>query len=308
MNVPNSDLTVLGHLSIDSISTPKFKTTSTTLGGAAAFVSLISRLLGAKTAIITKIGEDFPEEYLHRLKVEGIDLSGVKKVPGGASTRFSLEYDKSLQNRKLKLVSKAPQITVEDLPLPFYSKIIHVAPIAGEIQYDTVNHLRKSAGILSLDPQGFLRNFDEKGYVSQSPPLEERLLRMVDVYKSSQDEIFAATGQTNLNDSVNIIHGMGVRIVIVTQGALGLTISFEGNTRRIHAYHSRKTVDPTGAGDVFIGAFLAEYLHNDNLIWCASVGSAAASLSTENLGSTFTRDKQEIYKRSQIIYEKEIKQ
>jgi sugar/nucleoside kinase (ribokinase family) len=308
MNGPNLDLIVVGHFSLDSISLPTSKTPTTALGGAVTFVSLISRRLGASTGIISKIGKDFPEEYLKPLQDEGVDLSGVKRATDGAYTRFSLEYDKGLKNRKLKLVSEAPPITVNDLPTSLDAKIIHVAPIVGEIQYDLVHQLRKATRILSLDPQGLLRRLDEKGYVLSGSPLDQRLLSMIDVYKSSQDEISIATGKTDLVNSIKAIHDLGVKVVIVTQGALGLILSFEGRMHRIPAYPSRNIVDPTGAGDAFIGAFLAEHLHQEDLLWCASVGSAAASLVVESVGSAFLGNKQEIYKRAKVIYGKEIKQ
>jgi cytidine kinase len=307
MTFQNFDLSVVGHFSIDSISLPTNRTSYTSLGGAVTFVSLVSRCLGAKTSIISKIGEDFPEEYLKELQDEGIDLSGVKRIPGETSTRFALEYDET-QNRRLKLISKAPPITVEDLPVSLNAKIVHVAPIAGEVQCDVVRQLRNAAGVLSLDPQGLLRSFDKKGYISYRSPIDRQLFSLVNVYKSSQDEIFAVTGKTDLKSSVEAIHTLGVNIVIVTQGPSGSTISFGGKNYKIPAYPCRRIVDPTGAGDVFIGAFLAEYLRQEDLLWCASVGSAAASLVVESLGSTFLGSKQEIYKRAETIYEKEIKQ
>ena len=67
-------------------------------------------------------------------------------------------------------------------------------------------------------------------------------------------------------------------------------------------------VDPTGAGDVFIGAFLTEYISQKDSLWCACVGSAAASLVVEGVGPTFFGEKEEVYRRASLIYEKEIKQ
>jgi hypothetical protein len=42
-------------------------------------------------------------------------------------------------------------------------------------------------------------------------------------------------------------------------------------------------------------------------LWCACVGSAAASLVVEAAGPTFLGDKIEINRRARILYEKEIK-
>jgi sugar/nucleoside kinase (ribokinase family) len=59
--------------------------------------------------------------------------------------------------------------------------------------------------------------------------------------------------------------------------------------------------DYTGAGDTFIGAFLAEYVNGKNPVWCACVGSAAASVKIESVGPTLLGGKEEIYRRAEAI-------
>ena len=77
----------------------------------------------------------------------------------------------------------------------------------------------------------------------------------------------------------------------------------EGKLYDIPACKPRVTQDPTGAGDAFIGAFLAEYLMGKDPIWCACVGSASASFVVESLGPMFG-EKKEIYARASKIYRK----
>ena len=67
-------------------------------------------------------------------------------------------------------------------------------------------------------------------------------------------------------------------------GAKGSVLSVEGAQFNIAACPSQVLVDPTGAGDVFIGGFLTEYLRQKESIWCACVGSAAASVVVEGIG------------------------
>jgi sugar/nucleoside kinase (ribokinase family) len=73
---------------------------------------------------------------------------------------------------------------------------------------------------------------------------------------------------------------------------------------KVPTYPSDNVVDPTGAGDVFIGALLTEYIAGKNLLWCACVGSAAASIVVENVGATSFGQKTEIYRRANSIYKK----
>jgi adenosine kinase len=91
-------------------------------------------------------------------------------------------------------------------------------------------------------------------------------------------------------------------------GQKGSVLFFEETKYSIPPCKSARIVDPTGAGDVFIGAFLAEYIRKKDCLWCACVGSAASSLVIEDVGTSFFGHKEEIYRRAVIEYEKEIKQ
>ena len=302
------DIVSLGHFSIDSIFLPDRDLPFAVLGGSVAYVSLSARRFDVSVSVISKVGVDFPKAYLWWLEQEGIDLSNVLRVDDAKTTSFELKYTKDLSDRKLKLKSKAPSIKVEDLPKPFRAKALHLAPIAGEISYEIVKELRDDADVLSLDPQGLLRSFDSEGNVTYTSTIDKRILELIDIYKSSIAELKVLTNSSNLKLAVKKIHDYGVKIVMVTSGMKGAFLSQEGIIRNLPAYKPRKLVDPTGAGDVFIGAFLAEYVHGKNSLWCACAGSAAASLVVEAAGPTFFGDKREIYRRADVLYEKEIKQ
>jgi sugar/nucleoside kinase (ribokinase family) len=212
-----------------------------------------------------------------------------------------------LSSRKLCLKARGSPITLADLPKTFSPKAIHVAPIAAEIPFEVVERLRSFSKCISIDPQGMTRRFDENGNVTRCAQMDKRILSLVNIYKSSLDEIEVLTAQSNVKKAIEAVHGLGPRIVIVTMGANGSMISVEGTTYPVPACKSNRVVDPTGAGDVFIGGFLTEFTRKKDPLWCACVGSAAASLVVEDVGTTFFGEKEEIYRRASVIYEKEIK-
>ncbi|MGC9346215.1 MAG: carbohydrate kinase family protein [Candidatus Bathyarchaeales archaeon] len=302
------DLVSVGHFTIDSIFLPDRRMPFVVLGGSVAYVSFAARHLNATVSVVSKVGDDFPKAYLWWLGQEGVDLSGVVKVESACTTRFELEYTNDLSNRNLQLKNKAPPITVEDLPKSLKAKAIHIAPIAGEITCEVAKKLKNCADLLSIDPQGLVRKFDERGNVTHGSLTDRRILELVDIYKSSLNEIKAVTGISRLDSAVKAVHDYGVKTVIVTLGMKGAVLSVEETIYNIPAYKSEKFVDPTGAGDVFIGGFLAEYIRGENSLWCACVGSAAASFVVEAAGPTFFGDKAEVYRRARVLYEKEIKQ
>ena len=303
----NFDIVSVGHFSIDSINLPNRRLPCVILGGSVTYVSLSAKRLGANVSIISKVGEDFPEAYLWWLSQEGIDLSKVAKIKHEKTTRFELNYNSDMSNRTMRLASKAPSIKVEDVPSSLKTKAVHLAPIANEIPCEVAEKLAKSAEVISLDPQGLVRVFDENGLVANEPLKDKRMLELIDVYKSSQDEIEAVTGVADLKSAIKAVHDFDVEIVIVTLGMKGAVLSIGGAMYEIPAYTPNKLVDPTGAGDAFIGGFSAEYVRGKEALWCACVGSALASTVVEGVGPTFLGDKDEIYRRASVLYEKGIK-
>jgi len=308
MAVQNSDVAVVGHFAIDTIRLPSRSAQFVVLGGSVTYVSFVTKRLDATVSIISKVGGDFPQAYMWWLGEEGIDLLGVTKLANEQTTRFELRYSKDLSNRTLKMTSKASAINVSDLPLSLRAKAVHVAPIAGEISYEVVERLKGCAEVLSLDPQGLLRRFGKTGNVTSRSKVDKRLFSLINIYKSSRDEISALTGHSDLKSAIKAVHDFGVETVLVTLGAKGAVLSVMGTLYNIPACNSSVFVDPTGAGDAFIGGFLTEYIRQKDSLWCACVGSAAASLVIEGIGPTFFGEKEEIYERARSVYEKEIKQ
>jgi sugar/nucleoside kinase (ribokinase family) len=306
MVTENYNVYIIGSFSIDSITISGRNEPFHSLGGAATYTSFAAKTLGESPAVISRIGGDFPETYLQRLYREGINISAVKSYPRETTTHFELHYNKDFSERMLKLTCKGYPISLADIPHNLYAKTIHVAPIADEIDYEIMEQLKTYCDILSLDPQGFLRSFDKKGNVTPNLQTDKKVLELVDVCKASQDEMFVLTGKSELKEAIKTVHDIGVKTVIVTMGAKGSLLSSEGAIHSISSYRPPVFVDPTGAGDVFIGAFLAEYINGKNPLWCASIGSAAASLVVEGNGSTYFGEKQEIIKRAIILYEKNL--
>ena len=302
------DIVSVGHFAIDSILLPDRKNPFIVLGGSAAYVSLAARHLNARVAVVSKVGNDFPEAYRWWLGQEGIDLLNVAKDDNSRTTRFELKYNADLSERSLRSEHRAPPITVEDLSHVPKAEVVHIGPIAGEIGFDEIQKLKGCGKVLSLDPQGLVRNFDETGNVTVSPLIDKRVLELADIFKSSLIEVQAVTGLSELAPAIKAIHHYGARIVIVTLGAKGSVVSVEGTIHDVPACPPEKLVDPTGAGDAFIGGFLAEYARGEDSSWCSCVGSAAASLVVEGVGPTHMGTGDEIYARARPLYEKGIKE
>lgn len=300
------DLVTVGHFAIDSIISQRITSPQPTLGGPPTYTSIAAAKLGAKVSVISKVGGDFQHEYSEWLRTNGVDLSGLKQVKDTATTRFILTYTNG--QRKLQLENRAPIISTQDIPDSLQTKAIHIASIANEVQYAVIAKLRGFTDILSFDPQGFVRSFDEKGNTRLKRWKSNQALKHIDVYKSSSHEIRIVTRQKKLPLAMREIRDYGAKIVMVTRGVKGTILLVDDEFYHVSACKPRVFRDPTGAGDAFIGAFLAEYLQGKEPLWCACVGSAASSFVVEGIGPAVFGEKEEVYVRAREIYEKGLKQ
>ncbi len=295
------DLVTVGHFALDTILSTKIIQPKITLGGSPTYVSVAAAKLGASVSVISKVGEDFPNEYSTWLRNNDVDLSGLR-VSTARTTHYVLEYKNWM--RQLRLETQAPPILSTDIPSSLDAQILHVSPIANEVSSTVVTRLRKLAKVLSLDPQGFVRTFDKSRNVHLKRWLDSEVLEQTDIFKSATSEIQAVTGTKDLKLAMKHIGDYGIEIVIVTRGLKGSTLLFDKKFYNIPVCKSKTVVDPTGAGDAYIGAFLAEYLRDKDLVWCCSVGSAAASFVVEDIGPTRFGERHEVYERANGIYEK----
>ena len=270
------------------------------LGGPPTYASLAARKLGAKVGVISKVGDDFPREHVDFLSKNGIDLAGLKVVKGAKTTNYVLEYEDG--ERKLFLKARAPDIALEDIPPDLVARSVLLAPIAGEVKSPVVAELRRRTECLCLDPQGFVRKFLDDGTVVLTNWFDRPILSNVDVLKSSVREYECIMGKGRFREGLGKLHRLGIGIILITLGEEGSIMSVRGRLYAIPSYHV-KAVETTGAGDAYIGAFLAEYCRGEDPVWCACVGSAAASFTVEDFGPKRFGGREEVVKRAQEIYE-----
>lgn len=297
------DLVTVGSLVIDRITYPQATRSEQAIGGPATYVSLAASRLGAKVSVLSKVGEDF-QEYLEWLRKNDVDLSYTQTTKSHPTAAFVLAYNHPKQERRVQMTAEGPRILPKDIPSSLNARAIHVAPVANELPMEMVQELRKKTALMSLDPQGFLREFNNAGFAALRKMADQSFLRDCDVFKSSAEEIKTMTGHARLEMAMKEVAGRGVGIVLATMGKRGTSALLNRDLHHIPACTPKVVRDPTGAGDVFIGAFLAEYLQNRDPLWCCCVGSAAASFVVEEIGPERIGEKGEVYDRATKIYEK----
>lgn len=299
------DIVTIGHFSIDFILTAGAKRPRKRLGGPPTYTSISARKLDASVSVVSRVGGDFPDTYIRRLMREGVDLSRLKIDGGSRTTSFLIKY-RADGERDMFLLSRAQPIALEDLR-GIEAKAMHISPIANEITLTLIREVAESVPLVSLDPQGLLRGFSDDGRVFLHGIDDLSFLRYVSVLKASKEELRAMTGIDDAIRALRKVMELGVGVAIVTVGVSGAFVSTQDGVFYIPAAQPRRFVDPTGAGDSFMGGFLAEYLRGGDVLWCASVGSSAASYVVEEVGSEGFKGRRKVYERARWVYEKIVK-
>ncbi|RLF99133.1 MAG: hypothetical protein DRN49_04825 [Thaumarchaeota archaeon] len=288
-------ITIIGHLTIDEIVCDE--KISENMGGVACYASLAARMMGSNVKIISVIGEDFPEKYLKILSDIGIDVSEVVRFTGAKTTRFRIRNIGD--RREMWMKAHAPKIKIENV----VGDIIYLGPVAQELRIEDIKRLVSRHERVCLDPQGILRELDESNRVK----LVRVDLKISGLWmlKISIEEGRVITDATKPKHIIDRLHELA-RIILLTMGKQGAIVS-DGSKRFFIPIYKTTTVDPTGAGDVFGGAFIAEFQKTGEIDWASAVGAAAASVVVEDDGflPLLSKDfKSEVYRRAELIYKR----
>lgn len=288
-----ADLAVLGHVVIDKVIDANGERIQ--LGGPPTYVSLAAGKLGKSVKAVTKVGGDFPREYISRLLELGVELEGMI-VDGAETTRFVLDYRGP--ERSLSVGSVCVEIGPEDVSeLP---EAVLVAPVAGEVPPSVVSSIR--ADLMALDPQGYVREIVEGGRVLPKRWFDGAILRRLDVFKASEEELSLVTGEASPLWGLEKLVKLGVSVAIATRGNNGALLAVGRHRYSIPAWDVRDPLDTTGAGDVFMAGFLSECIGGEEPLWCASMGAAMSSCVVETLGPRIDASRGKVRRRADDIY------
>jgi len=249
------------------------------IGGTAYYSCISAKLLGWNCKLISKVGRDFPEDYLKHLNLIGLDISGVK-FSDFPTTSFKLRYDDG--KRFLSLKSRCEDIFIDDVREVVGDSIIHVGSVIGEVSSEIVDYISSRARMVSIDLQGFLRFFDSEGSIKLVKPIFiDELLGRVDVVHCDGVEASMATGIKDPVEAGMYMCNTYNVIVLLTLGGEGGYIFHDGE-----AYHIpsivKYVVEETGAGDIYTSAFLYRYSSTGKLLESAIYASSVTSVYVES--------------------------
>ncbi len=260
-------------------------------GGDTSNAAIAAARQGAKVGYVTAVGADqFGDAFMALWKGEGIDTTAVKRSPVAHTGLYFVTHGpKGHVFSYMRAGSAASRMTPEDIPVEAIksAKVVHASGISQAISSPaadavfTALRLARSAKVLvSYDTNLRLRLWP----IDRARAVIHAAANLADILKTSSEDAAELTALTDADKIVDLYLSLGPRIVLLTLGAGGAIVATRQKRERIAA-HPAKLVDATGAGDMFTGAFLAEYLRTSDPFAAGRYANVAAALSTEGYGA-----------------------
>lgn len=299
-----------GGLRIDYLITADGQAHLREMGGNAPYAAVGARIWSPDAAILSRVGANYPAEWLRRLEDAGICTEGVRWVPGWQEmrtfyayldpetrvdtdperyfSRLSLPLPDDLMGyvhstpgqdgQDYSLVSPRP----DDLPASFWgAQAAHLSPLELPSQRALPPALAEKGIHVSLDP----------GERYMKPSLAHAvfsLLGHVDVFLPSQQEVESLLGEGDRWEAAHRFAAAGPEVVVIKAGAMGSLLYDRSREERwIIPPCTANLVDVTGAGDAYCGGFMVGFLEIRDPVLAGCCGAVAASFVLEGFGALY---------------------
>ncbi len=262
------DYLVIGHVTRDLVDG------GSAVGGTASYAARTALALDCRVGVVTSADPGFvlsPE----------LDGALIARVPALTTTTFENIY--TLDGRRQVIHSVADRLTPDMIPSHWRvvpaSGVVHVGPVAREC--DVALTETWDDVFVGVTPQGWMRRWDQRGYVSGSlwEEPEPWLARANAVVLSDED--------VGGDEALVARYASQSRLLVVTHGVVGCTVYVEGQSRSYVAPAVRQ-VDPTGAGDIFSAAFFVCLQRQGDPWMAARFANCVASNSVARAGLAST--------------------
>lgn len=287
------------------------------LGGNAIYAAMGARVWSDSVGVVSRIGSNYPPEWVDALRTAGINIEGVQRLPNPQDTRTFyayiseevrvdtnpaahflrarhplpkelIDYRSSTEGQDERKEYDPLTIRPEDLPASVQNaRAVHLSP-AHYLSHMTIPlRLREwNVPLMSIDPS--------TRYMDPTFREEAKLIiRDLDAFLPSLMEAsqFFRPEAPAIWEMAEAFGEMGCRIVVIKCGAEGQYLWEHESRRRWHipAYPAQ-IVDVTGAGDAYCGGFLVGLDLSGDPVEAALYGAVSASITVEGIGPLYALD------------------
>jgi len=270
---------IVGSTALDSIKTPKTENPRL-LGGSASHAAVAASFF-SPVKLVGVVGDDFPKRYVRLYQRHRINLEGLQILPG-KTFHWSGEYEINMNNRRTLLTELGVFETfTPTLPKAHQSaQFVLLANIAPSLQLHVLNQMQRPKFVVA-DTMDLWLNIALADLI--------RLLKRLDAFVLNDSEAHMLTKEDNMFSALKKIHRLGPKYVIIKKGSHGSILSGPKGFFICPAYPIHCVVDPTGAGDSFVGGMIgylatAKGSIDDHIRRAMIYGSVVASFCCEGFG------------------------
>jgi len=276
-------LLIVGTVAFDAIETP-FGKTDKILGGAATYIGLSASFFNLQSAIVSVVGDDFPQEHLDLLTSRNIDISGIEIVQGGKTFFWSGLYHNDLNSRDT-LVTELNVLADFQPKVPQNFKnaeVVMLGNLHPLVQSSVLDQMETTPKLVVLDTMNF--------WMDCALPELLDVIKRVDVITINDEEARQLSGEYSLVRAAAKIHTLGPKYVVIKKGEHGALLFHNNEVFFAPALPLEEVYDPTGAGDTFAGGFSGYIAQSENISFenmknGIIYGSNLASFCVEKFGT-----------------------
>ena len=267
-------ITVVGSVAFDSIETPAGRR-DRCLGGAATYFSLAASFF-TDVRVIAVVGEDFGAQEEQVFTARNIDMRGIERA-SGKSFFWEGSYLENLNEAK----THATELNVFGAFEPKIPEAYRDSEFLFLANIDPVLQRR----VREAMPQVKLVAGDTMNYwIKDHKSALLEVLKGLDVLLINDTETRQLSGEHNLLRAAAKIRKMGPRTLVIKRGEFGALLVHGDTVFAIPGFLLDEVQDPTGAGDAFMGGFLAALAAGRPIRAAVLRGSAAAAMVVARIG------------------------
>lgn len=242
-------------------------------GGLTGTAMVACSRLGARASMLGRIGDDEVGQQIgHGLEAEGVDTSGLIRVPGGKSFFSMILVDADTAERTIYFRC--------DTDIECSTDLISLNALDGADALVLDAHWPEGAEVVSARA----RELGIPIVLDSNPrPDIAEVLRLADYPIISSDAAFDLAGGPDYSTALRNMMSCGCRAAVITAGAEGVYFADEYGEDHVDGF-TVEAVDTTGAGDVFHGAFAFALTQGWATIDAVRFSSAVSAIKCTKLG------------------------
>ncbi|MBS0319713.1 MAG: sugar kinase [Proteobacteria bacterium] len=255
-------------------------------GGDTSNAAIAAARLGASVGYATRIGGDAFGRWLVGLwQAEGVDTRGVAVDADAPTGAYFVSHGAAGHEFSyLRSGSAATRMRPDNLPLDVLraTRVLHlsgisqaISPSACDAAFAAIDVARAAGARIAYDTNLRLKLWP----LARASAVIRATIARADWLLPSLDDVRTIYGLDAPDALIDAMLADGARAIVLKMGADGAIVVADGARVRIEP-HRVATVDATGAGDCFDGAFLARVAAGDAVVDAARYANAAAALAT----------------------------